>query len=95
MFKRDQNHAAILAGLKKAGCRVRDVAHLAGMGCDLIVARGDRGHGPVFLEIKNPEKPPSARKLTFSEETLQRLFPESFHVVLTLEEAFVAVGLRL
>jgi hypothetical protein len=62
------------------------------MGCDLIVARGDRGHPPVFIEIKRPG-PPSARKLTFSEETLRALFPEAYAVVQSVAEALAAVGL--
>jgi hypothetical protein len=91
LVRRDPNHKQVKQALLDAGVRVLDVSHHAGLGCDLI-ADGNFG-GPVFIEIKDGTKPPSARRLTDSEIRLQLLFPGSYFVVLTPEEALRAVGL--
>jgi hypothetical protein len=88
--KRDQSHAAIKAALLAAGRPLRDVAHLAGLGCDFIAEHRD-GY-PIFLEAK-PEGRPSLRKLTPSEIALRDTFPGFFRVVQTADEALRAVGL--
>jgi hypothetical protein len=90
MYKRDSSHASIKAALLAAGRPVKDVAHLAGLGCDLITAH--ISGFPLFIEVKR-EGPPSSRKLTDSEKALQALFPQFFRVAQTAEEALMAVGL--
>ncbi len=66
--------------------------HNTSIGCDLI-ARNVRTGAPELLEIKDPNQPPSGRRLTESELKLQRIFPRHFHVVLTSDDALAAVGL--
>ena len=90
LAKRDVNHAEIRDALRKAGFRVLDVAGYAGLGCDLMTeARDGR---VVLLEVKRPG-PPSARRLTDSEKALMALFPTSFFVVQSVEEALRACGI--
>jgi hypothetical protein len=90
MYKRDSSHASIKAALLAAGRPVKDVAHLAGLGCDLITRHLDGT--PVFLELKSPG-PPSRRKLTESEVALQAMFPMFYRVAVTPQDALRAVGL--
>jgi hypothetical protein len=91
MYKRDSSHASIKAALLAAGRPVKDVAHLAGLGCDLITEHVD-GY-PLFLELKR-KGPPSVRKLTDSEKALQAMFPMFFKVAQDEVEALRAVGLQ-
>lgn len=66
----DDNHAAVVDALRKAGAVVRSLAKV-GDGCpDLLV--GYRGR-TLLLEVKDGSKPPSARRLTADEE---RFFDE-------------------
>lgn len=90
LVKRDSSHAPIKQALLDVGRPLRDVSHLAGLGCDFIVEHLD-GY-PIFLEAK-PDGPPSKRKLTPSEEALRAMFPRFFKVAQTPEEALEAVGL--
>lgn len=82
----DQNHAEIVTALRKAG---RLVQSLAGCGCgvpDLLVHRGGR---LWLLEVKDGNKPPSARKLTpDQEEWISQGWPVT--VVMSAEEAIKA-----
>ena len=86
--RRDVNEPAIVTALERAGCLVlrQDVP------CDLLV--GSRGRW-LLIEVKDGEKPPSARMLT----GMQALFAQDcqghklpFAVVTTPEEALLAVG---
>lgn len=87
--KRDATHAAIKAGLLRAGRPAKDVSAYGGFGCDIVTAHLDGW--PLFLEIKR-EGPPHVRKLTESEEALRAMFPRFFAVAQTVEEALRAVG---
>ena len=61
----DNNHPAVVKALRSAGMTVQTLAAI-GKGCpDLLV--GWRGLNLV-LEVKDGQKPPSARKLTADEE---------------------------
>lgn len=90
IYKLDATHAGIKAALLAAGRPVHDVGHLAGFGCDMVTQHLDGR--VIFLEAK-ALGPPSKRKLTDSEERLKSLFPTSFAVAQTPEEALAAVGL--
>jgi hypothetical protein len=90
--KRDANHKAVVDALLAAGVRLLDVSHLPGLGCD-IIAEDVKTALPVYLEVKDGTKPPSARRLTESEERLQRIFPKLYFVVLTAEDALRACGI--
>lgn len=59
--RRDDNHAEIVAAFRKLGCSVLDLAAV-GSGCpDLLLGRGGKDR---LVEVKDCDKPPSARKLT-------------------------------
>lgn len=87
---RDANHAAIRDGLRRCGFTVRDIGGLGDGWPDLAVKH--RGTGKVkLLEVKDPSKPPSARKLTPAEEEVRDLLGDLYVVVETLEEAVAAM----
>src|ERR1700677_1842760 len=61
----DANQSQIVSDLRKMGCSVLILSNI-GQGCpDLLV--GFRGFNYLF-EVKDPTKPPNARKLTEDEE---------------------------
>src|SRR5512138_2390932 len=62
----DENQAEIVEALRKAGAKVT-LLHQVGGGCpDLLVGKRDRSF--ALVEVKDGEKPPSARKLTPDEQ---------------------------
>lgn len=86
--RRDSNEKAIVTALERAGALVLRLD----VPCDLLV-----GHRSTWrlLEVKDGEKPPSARMLT----GMQALFAQDcqghklpFAVVTSPEEALLAVG---
>lgn len=87
--KVDRNHGLIREGLR-AVTIVEDVADV-GRGMADLIARHKLGH-PVFIEVKDPGKPPSARKLTPDEQAFAARWGSCYAVVLTLDEALRAVG---
>jgi len=86
----DGNHSAIGKALR-AVTVAKDMRQHGGVGYDFL-ARHRKTGAPVFIEVKDPSKPPSKRELTESEEWMKIFFPESFVVVLTEEDALRAVG---
>lgn len=87
----DGNHKAIRDALRKSGRPVKDLSHVGGGVPDLLTMATDGRL--VFIEVKNPEMPPSARRLTAHEQRFADIFPVS--VVLTVEEALLAVGFKI
>jgi hypothetical protein len=85
----DANQPAIVEALRKAGAQVQ-ILSAVGFGCpDLLVAyRGVM----VLMEIKDPSKPPSARKLTPAQVEFHKRWPVPVFVVLTVEDALRAIG---
>lgn len=63
--KKDSNHKEIVSALRHVGCYVLDISQLKNC-CDLMVARAGKW---VAIEIKDGDKPKSARKLTPGEQT--------------------------
>jgi Holliday junction resolvase len=63
--KVDANQAEIVKALRAAGCYVLVISQLKNC-CDLMVARAGKW---VAIEIKDGDKPKSARKLTPGEQT--------------------------
>jgi len=62
--RKDGNHAEILGYFEDMKCKIKDVSGIPGF-CDLIVKRGSQVR---FVEIKDPTKVPSQRKLTKDEK---------------------------
>ncbi len=87
--RRDRNHAEIRDGLRKRNVAVLDLGS-AGCGVSDLVAEHVITRRPVFLEVKDPKQPPSARKMTEDELTFASFVPVV--VVLTLDDALDACG---
>lgn len=86
----DANQPAIVKGLRKIpGVSVRHTHALGGGFPDLAVGYQGRTH---LLEIKDPDKPPSKRKLTDDEQEFFNIWTGSVHVVETLADALAAIG---
>ena len=88
--KFDATHVEITKGLKQIGWWFKDCARYPGLGFDILTRHKD-GY-PLLIEIKNPG-PPSAQKLTDSEQAMMEAYPEFFRVVTTLEGTLRAIGL--
>lgn len=87
--KVDRNQAEIVKALRRFGCTVQPL-HTIGKGCpDLLVGRCGRN---ILLEVKDSEKPPSARALTPDQtEWLDAWRGEPVAVVETVDDALHAV----
>ena len=85
----DDNQAELVKQLRKAGATVQHL-HTQGRGCpDLLV--GWRGLNLLF-EVKDPNKPPSARLLTDDEREWHAKWRGQVHVIETAEEALEVMG---
>lgn len=90
--KVDANQAAIVSALRDAGCGVLDLSAV-GKGCpDLLV------HGPCYpwrtclMEVKDGDKPPSARKLTPDQVKFHGAWKGWLYTVTSVNEALAAAG---
>lgn len=89
--KTDANQAAIVSALRQVGCSVLPL-HAVGKGCpDLLVAQAN-GY-MVLMEIKDGDKPPSARKLTPDQIDFHASWRSRIAVVCNVREALEAVGI--
>ena len=85
----DRNHKEIVKGLRQTGCTVLDLSAV-GNGCpDIMVGRA--GYNWLF-EIKDGEKPKSARQLTMMEKAFFANWRGNVQVVNSLDEAIKAVN---
>ena len=81
--KVDQNQSQIVSELRSLGMSVLHT-HTLGQGApDLVV--GYRGRN-LLVELKDPDKPPSARKLTPDEESFHASWTGSILTATTSEE---------
>jgi hypothetical protein len=88
--KLDSGHKEIAAALRRMGWAFLDCAKYRGLGFDFLIRHRD-GY-PVLLELKRPG-PPSARKLTESEEAMRAMFPQFHRTAQSLDEVLRAIGL--
>jgi hypothetical protein len=84
----DANQAAIVAGLRAAGCSVLCL-HQLGKGVPDIVVGTRRGN--LFLEIKDGTKPSASRKLTPDEKAWHAAWRGPREVVSSLQGALAAL----
>lgn len=85
----DENQTAIVRALRDVGATVLHT-HAIGQGCpDILV--GWRGLN-YFLEIKDGNKPPSARRLTSDEHDWQIQWRGQVATVTNVDEALKAIG---
>ncbi len=69
--RKDDNHDEVVRDLQRLGCSVIDLSQVGG-GCpDLLI--GWRGRN-FLVEIKNPNRPPSATRLSASQEVFRHLW---------------------
>ena len=88
--KVDANQREIVAALRRAGASVQSLAPVGKGVPDLLV--GFRGRN-VLLEVKDGQKPPSARKLTDDEQVWQWGWKGQVLTVESVDEALDAIGL--
>lgn len=87
----DANHASIVKQLRQyPNITVRSVATIKGF-VDIIVGYNNRNY---LFEIKDPQKPPSARKLTPDEIEFHRDWTGQADVILTTEEIIKIIGYK-
>lgn len=87
--KADANQPAIVDALRRAGASVQPL-HAVGSGCpDILV--GFRGVN-LMVEIKDGNKPPSARRLTPDQVVWHDAWRGQVIVVKSVDEALTAIG---
>lgn len=87
--KVDANQREIVEALRSIGATVQHL-HAVAKGCpDLLVGRGGVNY---LLEVKDGNKPPSARKLTADQIEWHNIWQGNAAVVSTIDEAIAAVG---
>ena len=89
--KRDRNHRQIQEALRSVTYPVEDTSRF-GKGWPDIIARHRKTKAVVFIEIKDGNKSPSARKLTPDEEAFAARWEGVWVVVTNIDEALRAVG---
>lgn len=86
----DANQSEIVAMLRAAGCSVQPL-HRVGQGCpDLLV--GHQGRNLLF-EVKDGQKPASARKLTKAEAEWHETWSGHVVTVSSVRDALEAIGI--
>ena len=86
--KTDGNQSSIVDGLRAAGCSVHVTSSLGGGFPDLVCAYAGRNY---LLEVKDPSKPLSDRKLTPDQARFFGSWRGQVCVVETLDDALIAV----
>lgn len=90
--KVDANQAEIVADLRAIGATVQ-LLHAVGEGCpDILV--GFRGSNRL-IEIKDGNKPPSARKLTPAQEDWHASWRGQVAVAENIEQALSIIGIEV
>lgn len=88
----DANHARLGAVARQIDPAALDTHTFGELGCDYM-ARNIRTGAPMFLEFKDPAKPPSERKLTDNERTMQLHYPQNWRLCMTEDDVRRALGL--
>lgn len=86
--RKDANHGSIVRAFEQLNCRVKDVSSVPGF-ADLLVKRG---RNIRVVEIKDPNKPPSQRKLTKAERDFWEYWGEDPIIVETLDDVMRVAG---
>lgn len=87
--RRDANQKQIIRDLERAGVSVKDTSQLSEF---LDIACGRAGRNYLF-EIKDPDKPPSARKLTPGEQKFHDRWNGQVDVIFCAEDALRIMGI--
>jgi hypothetical protein len=86
----DRNHAEVRDGIRERGHDVCDMGAV-GNGVPDLCVRHPQGFYPLFLQVKDGLKPPSARRLTPMEEEWNRYCGAITRTVTSLDEALDAI----
>lgn len=86
--KTDANHSAVVGALMRCGCEVQSLAAVGDGVADLLVWH-KATQRLLLVEVKDGNKPPSARKLTADQEAWHERFPVI--VVLSPEDAIAQI----
>lgn len=87
--KIDANQVEIVKALRKIGCSVQSLASVGKGVPDLLVSNHK---GDLFLmEIKDGNKPPSARKLTPDQIEWHEKWKSDVHIVINIDQALSIV----
>jgi hypothetical protein len=89
--KTDRNHAEIMQALRGHRCDVLSLAAV-GNGCPDLLVWSPWTRSLHLLEVKDGEKPPSARKLTPDQVKFHTEWRGPISVVTSVGEALRAVG---
>jgi len=90
-FATDANQPEIVRALRKAGALVEDTTKSGKGFPDLVVAF----RGTVYLiEVKDGNKPPSARKLTKDQVIWHEKWKGYASVVKNIDEALIVIGAK-
>jgi hypothetical protein len=88
----DRNQAEIVAALRKAGAVVHCTHQLGGGFPDVFC----NFRGRIFgFEIKDPQQPPSGRKLTDAEKAFHENWNRSGQTIHTIETAEAAIKIMV
>lgn len=79
----DANHAEIVAAFRRLGYSVADTSRLGNGFPDLVVAKAGR---TVLVEVKDGDKPPSARKLTTAEREFKATWKGEYRIVESVDD---------
>ena len=89
--KVDHNQKEIITAFRKFGCSVLPL-HTIGQGCpDLLVSKSE--HKTVLVEVKDGNKPPSARVLTKDQEKFHSAWRGRICIVKDLGDVISTVKL--
>lgn len=91
--KIDANQNEIVDALRKAGCTVQILSSV-GKGCPDILVASPTGY-LVLMEIKDGNKPPSARKLTPDQVEWHGKWNSEVAIVINAEQAINVARQRL
>jgi hypothetical protein len=92
--KVDGNQGEIVAALEAIGVRVFDTSSVGQGLPDLVCMRGGK---TTWVEVKNGDRPPSARKLTLAQVRFRDKALSAgvqIHVVENIEQALAVFGAR-
>lgn len=85
--RKDANHNAVASEFERLGCSFID---LSGTPCGFDGAAGYGGLS-IMVEIKDGEKPPSARKLTPNEEKVHARWTGGKRLVMNMDDVAATV----
>lgn len=84
----DANQSAVVSALRQIGCTVFVASSVGGGFPDLVVGYRNR---TMLIELKDGDKPKSARKLTIDQMFFSAMWRGHYVVVNNVDEAIAAV----